>query len=157
MNDPKLTQSVVRYHTEKAKIKARQRIELEAELETFAADVGDEIQRLRTEGHASINDVSAIIGVQNRTFIYKMIDASKNRSTPKEVPTEDVTEDDDSTPLYVIEWHNNDTLARVVFDETEHYDIPVIDGSPDLPEEWAEHTRERRDLYKQIAKQIREH
>lgn len=167
MNDPILTRAVTRYYSEKAKIKARQRAELETELEELAADVGDEIARVRLEKSASIADISAIMGVQNRTLIYQMIRSSEVRranGAPAPKPdhlVEETTEDDAPAPApqgeeYSIAWFNNGQVATVTFAEDESYDIVMVDGSPDLPDEWAEHSRERRVLYKEIAKKLRE-
>lgn len=164
MNDPILTRAVQKYYTEKAKIKERQKVELAREVYELAADVGDEIARVRREQGASIADVAAIIGVQNRSFIYTMIKASEERAlhAPKvknkgEIPDEaDDEDEDDESPTFLIEWFNEGTTAVVTFPEDdERYEVPIIDGVPDLPEEWADHTKERRELYKVIVKLLR--
>lgn len=162
---PNLVSAVVKYREQRAKIKARQRAELEAELAPWAADVGQEINSVRNATSASIQDIADIIGIQNRTFIYKMLNAAKSagltvdepvRPLPqKEIVITGLVEDD---VAYTIDYF--DGVAKVTFDDdvsTEYYDIVVVDGTPDLPDEWAEHTKERRAMYKDIAKAIRDH
>lgn len=156
MNDAKLTQSVTALKVQQAKIKDRQKRELEEETLPWKADVGDEIKRIRYSRSASIADIAAMIGVQNRTFIYDCLRASDARTKPEPKPTPETPAEGDTeatTPEYVIEY--GDGTARVTFDEDEWYDLPIIDGSPDIPEEWGEHTRTRRDLYKQIVQEIK--
>lgn len=154
VTDPNLVNAVTNYRVQRDRIKNRQKRELESELFEWKADVGDEINRVRKQQGASIQEIGNIMGVQNRTFIYEMISCSnlRNKSLPNGTP---VTEDESERPPYTIEY--GDGVARVTFDEDESYDISIIDGLPDIPEEWGEHTRTRRDLYKQIIKEIKSH
>jgi hypothetical protein len=157
-----LVQSVVKYREQRAKIKARQRLELEQELEAWKADVGDEIAAVRRTG-LSVADVCNAIGNQNRTFVYDMIGASARRNgTAKREYDHSKYEQDHGRErepaTYSIEYGEN--VARVAFDDdvsTEWYDIQIIDGVPDLPEEWADHTKERREIYKKIIAEIKDH
>ena len=164
----KLVQSYLKYKQKRAEIKARQRRELEEELEAWKADVGDEIGNVRRQG-LSVADVCNAIGNQNRTFVYDMIGASARRNgeaygqvgIQPVVPTQPYVgnpahEREETT--YEIEYFDN--VAKVGFDDdvsTEWYEIPIIDGVPDLPEEWSDHTKERRALYKDIVKAINDH
>jgi hypothetical protein len=161
----KLVQAVVKYRTKRAEIKARQRQELEQELEPWKADVGDEVSNVRRHG-LSVQDVCNAIGNQNRTFVYDMIGASARRNGTAKFeeavnPTRDAAEVERLKSLgatYEIEYGDN--AVRVVFDDdvsTEYYDIQIIDGSPDLPDEWADHTKERREIYKTIIREINDH
>lgn len=159
--DPQLTAAVIKYREQRAKIKSRQRQELEDELKPWASDVGTEINRVRREVGASIQDIADIIGIQNRTFIYKMINSVPSIDTPE--PRQDaalfgapvVVKNKDRETEYYIEYF--DGAATVHFPNDESYDIVVIDGHPDLPEEWAEHSKERRGQYRYIAASIRNH
>ena len=161
MNDTALVNSVVKFQSKKTQVKSRQKTDLEVELEPWKADIGDEILRVRTEKGASIADIANIIGIQNRTFIYDAIRAANVRNgSVKEVKISSqiipaINNEPDEVKPYTIEY--GDGLARVTFDETEYYDVVIIDGQPDIPEEWGEHTRERRDLYKQIVAEIKRH
>lgn len=162
----KLVQATIKYKQKRAEIKARQRRELEEELEPWKADVGDEISNVRRHG-LSVADVCNAIGNQNRTFVYDMIGASarRNGAVIPESKTFDLaahaerlaaSEREEAT--YDIEYF--DGFVKVTFDDdvsTEFYEIAVIDGVPDLPEEWSEHSKERRALYKDIVKAINDH
>lgn len=157
ITDSKLTQAHERYRTKKAQVIAQQRVDLQKELYAYAADVGDEIARVRDAGN-SIEAVGYMLGVQNRTHIYQMIKASEARSKGKVrvITPEPETDaaDDDSAP-YSIEWFSG--AAKVTFPDGDTYDVQIIDGEGDAPDEWSEHTKERRLLYKQILQEIRQH
>jgi hypothetical protein len=152
----KLVQATIKYKEQRAKIKARQRRELEEELEPWKADVGDEISAVRRQG-LSVADVCNAIGNQNRTFVYDMIGASARRNgTAKPEPVFEAYVTPDNDVVYEMDWYDN--VVKVHFNEDdEHYTIPIIDGVPDLPEEWSDHTKERRALYKDIVKAINDH
>lgn len=152
----KLVQATVKYREQRAKIKARQRRELEEELEPWKADVGDEVANVRRQG-LSVQDVCNAIGNQNRTFVYDMIGASARRNGTAKPEPEKIIEFANKTyaPEYTIDFY--DGFAKVSFDSEESYEVAVIDGVPDLPEEWSEHTKERRALYKDIVKAINDH
>lgn len=152
----KLVQATVKYREQRAKIKARQRRELEEELEPWKADVGDEVANVRRQG-LSVQDVCNAIGNQNRTFVYDMIGASARRNGTAKTEPEKIVEFANKTyaPEYTIDFY--DGFAKVSFDSEESYEVAVIDGVPDLPEEWSEHTKERRALYKDIVKAINDH
>jgi ATP-dependent 26S proteasome regulatory subunit len=157
----KLVQATIKYKQKRAEIKARQRRELEDELEAWKADVGDEISEVRRHG-LSVADVCNAIGNQNRTFVYDMIGASARRRgvvqpepNPRDVVT---TVKFEERPTYSLEFFDN--AVKVAIDDdvsTEWYDIVVVDGVPDLPEEWADHGKDRRAMYKDIIKEINEH
>lgn len=161
MNDPKLASAVTRYQVEKVSKKQAQKGELNDHLEPWLADIGDEIKRVREEQGASIKDVGNIMGIHNRTFIYDALRASEKRNP--DVITEpggftgatysDPEPDKTTDKSYTIEYFSG--VARVKFSEDESYDVAVVDGTPDMPEEWADHTRERRLLYKEILSEIK--
>lgn len=167
MNDAQLVQAVTKYKTKREQIKSRQKRDLEDEVAPWKADIGEEIVRVRAEKNASIQDIADIIGVQNRTFIYDMIRAYKITQGEVPAPTfKEIEADINYTDTnigdapYLITF--GDSIARVEFppygtEDSEWYDLPIIDGTPDVPEEWGEHTRERRDLYKQIIAEIKKH
>ena len=156
-NNTALRASVTALKVQQAKIKERQKHELDEELEPWKADVGDSIKVVRSASNASIQTVAGILGVQNRTFIYDMLRASDARGkAPEQKTTPPTSETEIETePEYTIEY--GDGTARVTFPDDEWYDLPIIDGAPDIPEEWGEHTRARRDLYKQIVAEIKTH
>lgn len=161
MADAKLTQAVIRYREQRAKIKARQKQELNEELAPWAADVGDVILDLRRKSY-TIQDVANEIGIQNRTFIYEMIEASKARTglldAPSPLPGEQGTtqDEEDDTEAYSIEWHDSENVTVTFGPDNEQYDIVIEDGIPSLPEEWGDHSKERRMLYKDIIAELKE-
>ena len=155
-----MVKAVIAYKTQRERIKERQRKELEDELFPWKADVGDEILLARTEGK-SIATIASIIGIQNRTFIYEMIAAANVRNGGEKkperesIPVELGDGDDDDNTVYRINYF--DGFAQVVFPDGDQYEIAMLDGDLDLPEEWGDHTKERRALYKDIIKELREH
>lgn len=152
--NPELVKAVISYKAQREKVKVRQRHELEDELFEWKADVGDEILVAREQGK-SIATIAAIIGIQNRTFIYEMLSAAnlRNGGEDKPRPEPEPEEAEDSAP-YKIEMF--DGAARVTFADGDAYELDIIDGRPDLPEEWGDHTKERRALYKQVIQEIKE-
>ena len=159
---PNMVKAVLSYKAQREKIKTRQRHELEDELFSWKADVGDEILIARAEGK-SIATIAAIIGIQNRTFIYEMMAAANSRNGAREpVPSfgegddqyDDDSDDEDTAP-YKLTFY--DGQVKVTFPDGDGYVLSIIDGRPDLPEEWGDHTKERRALYKQIIKDITDH
>lgn len=160
----RLVQATIKYKQKRAEIKERQRRELEEELESWKADIGDEISEVRRHG-LSVADVCNAIGNQNRTFVYEMIGASARRNgvVQADVRSEHAafaqrTPVERSETDYTLEYFDNAVKVAIDSDSsTEWYDIVIIDGVPDLPEEWADHSRERRELYKNIIKEINEH
>lgn len=147
------------YKEERRKLKEIQRRTLEDMLEEDKAELGRAIVTARSERGLTIDDIGLIIGIKNRTFIYDMINAY-NRSQQATVTTsdDDVFPTDDPN-LYGVEWLDDDNV-RVFFSDNEQYYLSRIEGTKngwELPEEWADHTRERRNQYKQILAELREH
>lgn len=157
-NSPQMVKAVISYKSQREKIKTRQRRELEDELFQWKADVGDEILRARDEGK-SIATIASIIGIQNRTFIYEMMSAANTRNggeKPEPAPEDEFEGDPDNPDAdYLLRFY--DGQVEVTFPDGDEYTLSIIDGRPDLPDEWADHTKARRDLYKQIIKDITEH
>lgn len=154
----KVAEVLGRYRAERARKQSQQREELREHMEPWLADLGDEILAARSKG-MSIEGIGNMMDLHNRTFIYDAIRAAKargkvNGNTPtQEAPIpENATEDDKP---YAI--HYFDGVVQVVFPQGETYEIVLVDGEPDVPEEWADHTKERRKLYKEILSEIREH
>lgn len=153
MADAALSKAMLAYRTKHAAIKAQQKSELAEILKPWLSDVGTEIKRLRASGY-TVREVGEMLGVQNRSFIYSAIAAAKD-SEPVQAAEPAVETDDEQDQLYTIEYF--DGVARVTFDSDEVYELVVIDGDPDVPEEWGEHSRERRMLYRDILKEVTRH
>lgn len=153
MADAALSKAMLAYKTKHTAVKAQQKQELEDTLKPWLSDIGREINRLRAGGY-TVREVGDMLGVQNRSFIYSAIAAAKD-SEPAQVVESVVETDDEQDQLYTIEYF--DGVARVTFGDDESYELVVVDGDPDVPEEWGEHSRERRMLYRDILKEVTRH
>ena len=163
VTNAELIQSVTALKEQRAKVKAQHKVALERETEPWKADVGLLILKARNERGLSINRIGEIIGVQNRTFIYDCIRAAQAQTDPNATVKGEVEVTQDIDPnAYEIEWLDDSESVRVVFDggDEEYYLTVERKGKyvmVDSPEEWADHTRERRAVYKQILADVREH
>lgn len=150
--DVALTRAMRKYRNEMAKVKAEQKKVLDTHLNPWLADVGVEITRLRETGF-TIDEIGTMLGVKNKTFIYSAMRAAGSETTAPVTTADTDADQDEDGPGYVIEYY--DGVVRVILDESEQYDIVLVDGTePDLPVEWAEHTKERRAVYRDIVKKI---
>jgi len=143
--------NVFRRKHEEAKL--RQRLELAAELAPFKADIGDEINTLRSQGY-TVAEIADIIGKQNRTFIYDTLTESKLRSLGKPEPTK--PESDDVVETYYINGDDLDNQATVTIG-SDVYTVNIYDGVPEPPAEWLEDTpvnRKRKKLYAKIIAKL---
>jgi len=149
------------YKDKREEVKATQKEELESILLPWKYSLGRVIVQARTQRGLTVSEIGVIIGVQNRTFIYEMIRAYQ--AGPEGfIPVKPATPAEEQTPVedgppYRIEWLDDSDTAHVIFPDDEEYYVTVDNGFPDIPEEWEEHTRARRDLYKEIIVSIRAH
>lgn len=151
------------YKAERERVKQVQRQDLENHLALKKYDLGYAIEKARKERGLTIAEIGAIIGIQNRTFIYDMIGTYRAIGDPGiPVPSETLQEapvTDDNKP-YTIEYNDDADTVTIRFGEDEEYELFRIDGTKasfELPEEWPDHTKERRALYKEILAEIRAH
>lgn len=154
------------YKAKRGRIKEAQKAELETRTGPEKYRLGHAIDQARKERGLTISEVGAIIGIQNRTFIYDMIKTYRSYDgAPEGIVTDIITPttpaidtDADAEAPYTLEFNDDAESVDVSFGDGENYIVLVENGRPiDLPEEWAEHTRERRLLYKQVLADIREH
>ena len=144
------------YRTARKIVKQAQRVQLEAALQSEKAVLGKAIVTARSERGLTINEVGLINGIKNRTFIYDMINAYLKEETPVTQTTE--TEEDTTTTPYTIEYFDDTDMFEVKFGEDEIYFLNRVEGTRqgvEVPEEWVDHTKERRALYKDILAEIR--
>lgn len=150
-----LVRATETYRTARKIVKQAQRVQLEAALQSEKAVLGKAIVTARSERGLTIDEVGLIIGIKNRTFIYDMINAYLKEETPVTQTTE--TEEDTTTP-YTIEYFDDTDMFEVKFGEDEIYFLNRVEGTRqgvEVPEEWVDHTKERRALYKDILAEIR--
>ena len=156
-----LLKAVEDYKTARQNVKAAQKITLEESLEAEKAHLGKMIVEARSNRGLTIDDIGLIIGIKNRTFIYDMINAHYRRQGPATVPnTTNDTTTDEPTPEYSIEYLEDSDTAVVTFSDDEIYYLERVEGtrqSFQVPEEWADHSKERRSQYKEILNSVREH
>ena len=144
------------YRTARKIVKQAQRVQLEAALQSEKAVLGKAIVTARSERGLTIDEVGLIIGIKNRTFIYDMINAYLKEKTPVTQTTE--TEEDTATTPYTIEYFDDADMFEVKFGDDEIYFLNRVEGTRqgvEVPEEWVDHTKERRALYKDILAEIR--
>lgn len=151
-----LINAYLKYKTQRAKIKARQREELEHELAWLAVDVGREIDVEKTNG-TKIEEISFMIGLKNRTFIYKMWNAFlDSQKEPEQTIDEPV---DEQLEPYEYYFAKDGKSVRVTFDEDElvYLDLDDEGNVVDVPESWTQGTKEERKRYAIIIKEIESH
>lgn len=153
-----LVSRYIKYRTKRAQIKARQREELEHELTPWALDLGEAIIEQRAHGKR-IEDIGFLIGLKNRTFIYKMIDAYNAAHAPEfEIP--EVQEPGENLDKrYEIDYTESSANVKVYGEEEVNlFAVPFFQGVVELPEVWVtEPDRHKRKLYSQIAKEVTAH
>ena len=145
-----------RYREARRRAKEVHRVMLEESLHHDKAELGKAIVTARSERGLTIDEVGLIIGIKNRTFIYDMINAYLKEKTPVTQTTE--TEEDTTTTPYTIEYFDDTDMFEVKFGEDEIYFLNRVEGTRqgvEVPEEWVDHTKERRALYKDILAEIR--
>lgn len=149
-----MVRAMIAYREQKTKIKAKQRSELNESLIPWAKTLGKTIIEARDHG-MTIQEIADTIGLQNRSFIYEMIRAAKPEQEQEQEAVVSEATVSASTPEYTILYY--DGAAVVSFDAYESYEVMVIDGVPDVPEEWSEHSAARRALYKKVIQEIKNH
>lgn len=157
MSSDVLIARYIRYRTKRAQIKARQREELELELLPEAVDLGQSIKEQRSLGKR-IDDIGYMIGLKNRTFIYKMLDTYED-SKQEELPiTPEIEPVKTLDKPYEIEYTESSAIVKVYDEESsETFTISTYQGIIEIPQEWVgEADRAKRKLYAQITKEINE-
>lgn len=152
-----LVKSYTAYRTKREKIKARQRKELEAELMPEAISIGAAFVREQEKGR-SVVEIAGSLGLKNRTFLYQMkalYKASEHPSTAPESP-EPTEVSPGPEVTYEAGGHGLVYVTINDFDGFTTYSVDVDDKGrvTSTPDEWATHTKERRQLYKQIVQEI---
>ena len=145
-----------RYREARRRAKEVHRAMLEESLHHDKAELGKAIVTARSERGLTIDEVGLIIGIKTRTFIYDMINAYLKEETPVTQTTE--TEEDTATTPYTIEYFDDTDTFEVKFGDDEIYFLNRVEGTRqgvEVPEEWVDHTKERRALYKDILAEIR--
>lgn len=160
-----VTARYIRYRAKRMEIKKRHRVELEKELTNEALSLGEAFIAQRALGKR-IEDIGYMIGLKNRTFIYKMIDlynkaqAEEEKHSeyePEPVEVEEKPEKVDAE--YEINYSGNTAVVTVYREEdaTQHI-VETFQGIIEMPEEWiTEPDRTQRKLYAKIIKEIEEH
>jgi len=151
-----------RYRTEKTKIRARQRLELERELRPLAVELGRAIVDERNKGKR-IEDIGYMIGLKNKTFIYSMIEEFKHSGepTPTTPPEQGAVEPAEITfepyELYDFEYHGNTAVLSIIEDGTPTEYVLGLSNTGEVvttPEAWLTASKDQRKLYAKIIKEI---
>lgn len=153
------------YKNKRQRAKEAQKAELEVLTSPEKYSLGHAIEEARRTRGLTISEIGTIIGIQNRTFIYDMITTYRRLNNGEEdfLPDTITTNPDDTIKEvteapYRLEFDDDAEAVSVIFPDDETYIVLIENGRPvDIPEEWEEHTRERRLIYKDILAEIRAH
>lgn len=160
MDRPELVRRYVRYRDEKAKIRARQKDELNRELLPFLRDVGEAVIARQGAGD-SVDVILDALGSQNKTFMYEAKAEYQRGPTPPQEASEPAIAPGGGLlhrPEEAYSLFNEGQRTGVeIYTHgmpVETYYIDFVNGEPVVPDEWATHDAERRALYKKILKEI---
>lgn len=158
-----LVTAYTRYKVQKAKIKARQRQELEKELEPWARDVGEAILAEKVNG-LKVDEIAILIGNKNRNFQYDMMRTATNGLLVDNgidpVTTKPLVESEPDELQFTIRsnaadkwqvdtWRNDSDV------EPESYVLETYKGKvQDLPESWLTATPADRNVYRMIIAEV---
>lgn len=149
-----LVRRYLKYSEAKARIRARQKQELEVELLPFTKDVGEAVIARQQSGD-SVDVILDALGRQNKTFLYDAKRAAQGgvvTSTPDEVP--EPAEGDLDPDGYSLTVAADGQEAEVDFGNGEVYFISIGKDYISAPDEWAGHSKERRAIYRKILTEL---
>lgn len=153
-DDAWLLDAVVAYRAKRTRIRVKQRVELESALEPELVELGKRIHDARAAG-ATVDDVAAVFGTKNRTFIYSALRAYAGsvKGTPQEqtIPAQDFE-------FRIVDNGVNQfgQVVKVEFPDGDWYTFGQNQhGDWEFPDEWfSESSSEKRELYKRVIFQI---
>lgn len=152
-----VVKTYIKYKQKRAEIKARQKRELDAELEPYLKDFGEAVNDAQAKGK-TIVEVEFEIGAKNRNLVYTAKRLAKGfKVEPKPKTPDTPTEAADEAPEARLEVRTVYGGFDVYIDAEYKGHIDTSDPlfSPIIPEEWALDT-ENQALYREAIKQIRE-
>lgn len=147
-----LVKTYIVYKQKREEIKARQRVELERELEPFLKEVGSAIIEAQSNGKR-IEDIEYEIGAKNRTLVYRAKRLAKGIKSPDyQEPADDIIEPPERS--WRVEKGVQPGTYNVYVNDAYAGDVTVDDTFIDTPDEWAADT-ENRDTYREVIAHIR--
>lgn len=154
MTSNNIIQNYKKYIVKRQQIRNEQRTELARRLEDYAYEIGRDFVGLKAEGRR-VEDITAMLGMKNRTFLYDMERVFRSRESAAET----IVEDEAPQPRYRVTIDGNE--ARVAwldpFDIVQNEDTIYLEDNVvvSMPESWVNELDPKvRKLYREIVKEV---
>jgi hypothetical protein len=142
------------YWIERAKFRAKQRVELEKHLHDKAVTLGKAIYEAREAGNR-IEDIMVLVGRKNKSFIYEMLNIfHASRKPEPEVEPEPSGEIEE---LYSFYKNIDGNFVVAIPNENTQILTRNSIGGFDIPNDWVEGDAEQRARYKTILREIHDY
>lgn len=155
-----LINAYLSYKQERARIKNRQRLELERELEPYLHLMGEAIHTERSKNAKSMDEVLDMLGTRNRNLAYNAESFFRQgllSADPEPVSTPDPTDPPEAVDTAAYGVHRlSEYVFLVTFSDGTEQEVTIHNGEVDVPDAWLSGSKDDRAKYREVIDAIRE-